>query len=94
MAVFRRPELEKDNPVAPQMYVGPRRRQAMARAASTLRVASQESVAVVIQRLTAAAERFVASVPPTRQSTQERKALLKAITMAQKSLTEASRDES
>jgi hypothetical protein len=23
MAVFRRPELEKDNPIAPQMYVGP-----------------------------------------------------------------------
>ncbi len=94
MSVFRRPELEKDNPVAPQMYVGPRRRHALTRAASTLRVASQESVAVVIQRLTAAAERFVAAVPPARQSTQERKALLKAIALAHKSLAEASRDES
>ena len=93
MAVFRRPELEKDNPIAPQMYVGPRRRHALMRAASTLRVAPQESVAVVIQRLTAAAERFVASVPPARQSIQERKALLKAITLARKSLVEASRDE-
>jgi len=94
MAVFRRPELEKDNPVAPQMYVGPRRRHALMRAASTLRVAPQESVAVVIQRLAAAAERFVAAVPPARQSTQERKALLKAIILAHKSLAEASRDES
>lgn len=94
MSVFRRPELEKDNPVAPQMYVGPRRRHALTRAASTLRVASQESVAVVIQRLTAAAERFVAAVPPARQSAQERKALLKAIALAHKSLAEASRDES
>jgi hypothetical protein len=93
MAVFRRPELEKDNPVAPQMYVGPRRRQALARAASTLRVAPQESVAVVIQRLTAAAEQFVASVPPAKQSTQERKALLKAITLAHKSLAEALPDQ-
>ena len=31
MAVFRRPELEKDNPIAPQMYVGPRRRRALLR---------------------------------------------------------------
>lgn len=94
MSVFRRPELEKDNPVAPQMYVGPRRRHALTRAASTLRIASQESVAEVIQRLTSAAERFVAAVPPARQSTQERKALLKAIALAHKSLVEASRDES
>lgn len=94
MAVFRRPELEKDNPVAPQMYVGPRRRLALTRVASTLRVAPQESVTEVIQRLTSAAERFVAAVPPAKQSTQERKALLKAITLAHKSLAEASRDES
>ena len=34
MAVFRRPELEKDNPIAPQMYVGPRRRRALLRETS------------------------------------------------------------
>ena len=93
MAVFRRPELEKDNPIAPQMYVGPRRRHALARATSMRRVAPQESVAGVMQRLTAAAERFVAAVPPAKQSTQERKALLKVIMLAHKSLAEASRDE-
>ena len=94
MSVFRRPELEKDNPIAPQMYVGPRRRHALTRAAATLRVASQESMTLVIRRLTAAAERFVAAVPPAKQSTQERKALLKAITLAHKRLAEASREES
>lgn len=93
MAVFRRPELEKDNPIAPQMYVGPRRRHALTRTASTLRVAPQASVSVVIQRLAAAAERFMAAVPPAKQSTQERKVLLKAITLARKSLAEASRDD-
>lgn len=92
MAVFRRPELEKDNPIAPQMYVGPRRRHALTRAASTLRVAPQESVAVVMQRLTVAAEQFVAAVPTAKQSTQERKALLKAIAQAHKSLAEGSLD--
>lgn len=94
MAAFRRPELEKDNPIAPQMYVGPRRRHALTRAAVTLQVVPQESVTEVIQRLTAAAERFVAAVPPAKQSSQERKALLKAIMLAHKSLAEVSRDES
>ena len=36
MGVFYRPELEKDNPAAPEAYVGPRRRIALARAASKL----------------------------------------------------------
>jgi hypothetical protein len=93
MAVFRRPELEKDNPIAPQMYVGPRRRHALNRAAATLQGVRQESVTEVMQRLTAAAERFVAAVPPARQSTQERKALLEAIALAHKSLAEASREQ-
>ena len=90
MAVLRRPELEKDNPIAPQMYVGPRRRHALKRAAATLQGVRQESVTEVMQRLTAAAERFVAAVPPARQSTQERKALLETIALAHKSLAEAS----
>ena len=94
MAVFRRPELEKDNPIAPQMYVGPRRRHALKRAAATLQGVGQESVTEVMHRLMAAAERFVASVPPARQSTRERKALLEVIALAHKSLAEASREES
>jgi hypothetical protein len=64
----------------------------LATAALAPYITLQESAADVIQRLTEAAERFLASVPPGRQSTQERKALLKAITLAQKSLVEVSRD--
>lgn len=86
MAVFRRPELEKDNPSAPQMYVGPRRRRELAREASSLLVTAQESMTEVLQTLMSAAERFVATVPPAKKLTQERKALLKAIAQAQKHL--------
>jgi len=86
MAVFRRPELEKDNPIAPQMYVGPRRRRALARETSSSQVTAQESMTEVLQALTAAAERFVAAVPPVKKSTQERNALLKAIAQAQQHL--------
>ena len=60
MAVFRRPELEKDNPIAPQMYVGPRRRRALLREASLSPASRQGDMAETLQALTTAAERFVA----------------------------------
>jgi len=82
MGVFRRPELEKDNPVAPQMYVGPRRRLALARAASKAQASAQGDMAGALHNLTAAAERFVAIVPASKQRHKERTALLKAITQA------------
>jgi hypothetical protein len=88
MAGFRRPELEKDNPTAPQMYVGPRRRRALARAASFPQAAAPESMTETLEMLTAAAERFVATVPPARRQTHEGKALLKAITHARQYLAE------
>ena len=84
MAVFRRPELEKDNPTAPQMYVGPRRRRALLREAS-LPPASRRGE--TLQALTAAAERFVASVPPSKKLQEERSALLEAIIQAQQLLS-------
>ena len=83
MAVFRRPELEKDNPIAPQMYVGPRRRRALLREASLSSVTKPGDMAETLQALTAAAERFVASVPPSKKLQEERSALLKAIIQAQ-----------
>jgi hypothetical protein len=83
MAVFRRPELEKDNPVAPQMYVGPRRRRALLREASLSPASRQGGLAETLQILTAAAERFVASVPPSKKLQEERSALLEAIIQAQ-----------
>lgn len=82
MGVFRRPELEKDNPVAPQMYVGPRRRLALARAASKSQVPAPGGMAETLQTLTEAAEQFVAIVPPSKKRQAERDELLAAIAQA------------
>jgi len=87
MGVFRRPELEKDNPIAPQMYVGPRRRRALARAASKSPVLTQGDMTETLQTLTAAAKRFVATVPASQKRREERDALLAAITQAQRLLS-------
>ena len=87
MAVFRRPELEKDNPIAPQMYVGPRRRRARLGEASLSPASRQRDMAERLQALTAAAERFVASVPPSKKLQEERDALLEAIIQAQQLLS-------
>ncbi len=83
MAVFRRPELEKDNPTAPQMYVGPRRRRALLREASLSPASRQRDMAETLQALTAAAERFVAKVPSSKKLKKERSELLEAIIQAQ-----------
>ncbi len=82
MAVFRRPELEKDNPIAPQMYVGPRRGRALLREASLSPSSRQGDMAETLQALTAAAERFVAKVLPSKKLQEERSALLEAIVQA------------
>lgn len=89
MGVFRRPELEKDNPIAPQMYVGPRRRLALARAALKP-VSAQGGMAETLQALTDAAEQFLAVVPALKKVGRERKALLKAISQAQERLSDES----
>ena len=83
MAVFRRPELEKDNPIAPQMYIGPRRMRALLREAPASR---QGGMAETLQALTAAAERFVTIVPPSKKRQEERSTLLDAIIQAQQLL--------
>lgn len=87
MGVFRRPELEKDNPVAPQMYVGPRRRLALARVASKAQTSASGDMAETLQALTDAAERFVATVPASKKRHKERTTLLTAITHAQRLLS-------
>lgn len=78
-----RPELEKDNPMAPQIYVGPRRRRAMARKASSGPMAAADGIATRLQRLVDAAEQFVHSMPPVQETNKERTALLEAISHAQ-----------
>ncbi|NOS81397.1 MAG: hypothetical protein HOP32_07450 [Nitrospira sp.] len=87
MAVFRRPELEKDNPIAPQMYVGPRRRRALLREASLSPASRQGDMVEILQTLTAAAERFVTIVPPLKKRQEERSTLLEAIIQAQQLLS-------
>ncbi|ODT45064.1 MAG: hypothetical protein ABS70_04045 [Nitrospira sp. SCN 59-13] len=83
MSTLRRPELEKDNPVAPQIYVGPRRKRALARKASAELMAPSDGMAVQLQRLVQAAEQFVHSMPPLEETDRERHALLEAISQAQ-----------
>ena len=83
MARSRRPELEKDNPVAPQPYVGPRRRQARALEAGSIREAAQSEMSKILQTLMEAAERFVNGAPKLKKTEAERNALLDAVTQAQ-----------
>ncbi|MCP9446262.1 MAG: hypothetical protein NNA22_01660 [Nitrospira sp.] len=86
MGVFRRPELEKDNPVAPQLYVGPRRRQKLFRDAEHDLSAGGDPLAETLRTLSRAAKRFADSVPTLRNNQKERAALLKAIAEANRLL--------
>jgi hypothetical protein len=84
--IFRRPELEKDNPIAPQPYVGPRRRLAMARAAALGELTEVEDVRETLQLLTEAASRVAngqSAIPKTDKSL---KALRAAIVQAERVL--------
>ncbi|SLM49478.1 conserved protein of unknown function [Nitrospira japonica] len=81
MARSRRPELEKDNPSAPQTYVGRRRKR------NTLHVDAEHGMIETLEHLTDAAERFINRVPRLRKHEAERLALLDAITQAQLTLS-------
>ncbi|HQY59006.1 MAG: hypothetical protein WBB60_17025 [Nitrospira sp.] len=83
MARSRRPELEKDNPTAPQLYVGPRRKRALSRATTPAHPAPQDPMAAALRTLLDAAEQFVNGVPYVQELDKERNALLEAITDAQ-----------
>ncbi|MCS6318783.1 MAG: hypothetical protein H8K05_13615 [Nitrospira sp.] len=87
MARSRRPELEKDNPTAPQLYVGPRRKHALSRATTPAQPAPQDQMAAALQTLLDAAEQFVNGVPYVQELDKERNALLEAITDAQSLLS-------
>lgn len=86
MGVFRRPELEKDNPVAPQLYVGPRRRHKLFRDAERDPSSADDSLVDTLQTLSQAAKRFADSVPTLKNNQRERAALLKAIAEANRLL--------
>lgn len=84
--IFRRPELEKDNPIAPQPYIGPRRRLAMARAAASEKSRKVGDMEETLQALTKAASRFVNNLPKMRKADRGLKALRDAITQAERVL--------
>ena len=86
MMAFRRPELEKDNPIAPQPYIGPRRRLAMARAAASEELSEEGDMRDTLQILTKAASRFVSSLPKARKADTGLKALRDAIAQAEQVL--------
>jgi hypothetical protein len=76
MARSRRPELEKDNPVAPEAYVS-RRRKAEARSDD------HTDMVDTLTKLIDAAEQFVNRAPRLKRNAVEHQALLDAITHAQ-----------
>jgi len=81
--LFRRPELEKDNPTAPQPYIGPRRRLAMARAAASGELCEVGDMKETLEALTKAASRFVNSLPKARKADGGLTALRDAIAQAE-----------
>ncbi|BFU96943.1 MAG: conserved protein of unknown function [Nitrospira sp.] len=81
MARSRRPELEKDNPSAPEVYVGRRRK------GKNLRGEGGTGIIETLEHLADAAERFVNRVPRLRKHEADRQALLDAITQAQLTLS-------
>ena len=83
MARSRRPELEKDNPLAPQPYIGPRRRQARPPASGSTRKATQSEMSKTLRTLMEAAERFVNGAARAKKLEPERNSLLDAVTQAQ-----------
>ena len=84
MARSRRPELEKDNPTAPQPYAGPRRKKTrQPRAGSSSSGKRPNEMGQALLTLMETAERFVNGAPRSKKLEEERHALLDAITQAQ-----------
>lgn len=81
--IFRRPETEKDNPIAPQPYIGPRRRLALARSSASREFTEENDLKKTLQDLTLAASRYVDSVQKTEKNL---KILRDAITQAERVL--------
>jgi hypothetical protein len=84
--IFRRPELEKDNPIAPEPYIGPRRRLALARTASLGKLAEVDDVKETLQTLVEAACRFVNRLPKAWKTDKDVKLLRDAIGQAERVL--------
>jgi hypothetical protein len=89
--IFRRPELEKDNPIAPEPYVGPRRRLAMARAAAVENSIEMGDMKKTLQVLVVAASGFLRDLPRVGRPGKSFKALQDAIANAEQVLAAENR---
>lgn len=89
--IFRRPELEKDNPIAPEPYVGPRRRLAMARAATLENSTEAGDMKEMLQTLVNTAARFLRGQPKVRRPSRSLTALRDAIEKANQVLAAENR---
>ena len=87
--IFRRPELEKDNPIAPEPYVGPRRRLAMARAVAAGKSAEPGDVRETLQVLAKAAAQVVKRLSHQRKADKDLQTLREAIAQAERTLSES-----
>ncbi|MBL8074808.1 MAG: hypothetical protein JNL29_10595 [Nitrospira sp.] len=85
--IFRRPELEKDNPIAPEPYVGPRRRLAMARAMAAGKSSEAGDVLETLQVLTEAAARVVKRLSNRRKADEDLEILREAVAQAERTLS-------
>lgn len=89
--IFRRPELEKDNPIAPEPYVGPRRRLAMACAAGVENPSEVADMKETLQVLVDAASRFLRDLPKVGRPGKSFKVLQDAIAHAEEVLAAKNR---
>jgi hypothetical protein len=87
MARSSRPELIKDNPVAPQMYVRRRIKGRAGRERGTSMAAERTELQHALQTLADAAETFLQATPQWKRAERERQALLDALTQAQLALS-------
>ena len=84
---FRRPELEKDNPIAPHPYVGPRRRLSKARVTAAENPVRDEQIKERLQILAKAAARFVNTLPKNKKPDEGLTVLREAIVQAEQVLS-------
>lgn len=87
--IFRRPELEKDNPIAPEPYVGPRRRLAMARAVAAGKSAEPSDVRETLQVLAKAAAQVVKRLSHQGKADKDLQTLREAIAQAERTLSKS-----
>lgn len=87
--IFRRPELEKDNPIAPEPYVGPRRRLAMARAVAAGKSAEPGDVMETLQVLAKAAAQVVKRLSHQGKADKDLQTLREAIAQAERTLSKS-----